>query len=369
MERRLRHFPARVRTIWPRVLVALVVLLSGIVNLVGGLRSFRAAHVEQIVALGNLGGTLPALGHSAETILGASLICIGLGLFWGLQTAWAFALLITAIIIGVDIALGRWGLLVIPAIIFVGLILARRSFTRRTVFATYLVSVVSIMGVLAFGTIGSYVLSGGFNPPIKTLTNGFFYTITTLSTVGSVYQPNTSETKMFEAALIVIGVGVFASTIVSAFGPAISQEMNRLFKPESTAMDQRDHIVLLGEGPIARHTAEELSRRSIPFVQVTPEQGDAAREETLTKAGVPHARMVVVALDDDNANAMATLVAKHLNSKVRVIAVASHANAIGPLKLAGADVVFAPSVAGSRLLAGLIDGETLPAQFGDLLQT
>ena len=53
---------------------------------------------------------------------------------------------------------------------------------------------------------------------------------------------------------------------------------------------------------------------------------------------------------------------------MRVLAVASSARSIRRLKLARADLVFAPVVVGSRLLADLIEGGAIPDEFHDLLE-
>jgi hypothetical protein len=62
-------------------------------------------------------------------------------------------------------------------------------------------------------------------------------------------------------------------------------------------------------------------------------------------------------------------VAKDLNPNIRVLAIAGSAGAIRRLKLAGAEIVFAPSVVGSRLLANLVEGKEIPPEFKDLLES
>jgi voltage-gated potassium channel len=374
---RTRNWFAR---IWPHVPIALLVLASGVLGIVTAIFSLHVAGTEQLVAAGT--GSLVALGHGTAEILGVALLLSGIGLFWRLQSAWVFSLLISVVTIGVN--LGRhssWSVIGFPLCIFIVLMLGRKAFDRRAVAATYLISIVSILGVLAYGTFGSYIFGNQFAPHITTVLQGLFYTITTLATVGSAYQPATTQTQMFELSLIVVGLGIFTSTIATAFGPVISKEMSYLFdRKKDTAMQSRDHIVLVGEGAIANSTAEELERRKMPFVQVLSSpagpgdgddgmvvRGDPLTQTVLEHACVANARMVVTTLNDDSANAMVTLLAKHINPKVRVLAIASSAKAIDPIKLAGADVVFAPSAAGGRLLANLVEGEAIPPQFSDLL--
>jgi voltage-gated potassium channel len=144
-------------------------------------------------------------------------------------------------------------------------------------------------------------------------------------------------------------------------------------------VEPKDHIILAGEGPIARNTARELAARKIPFVQIIspgsepflPGQqvvkGNPSEEAVLLAAGAKTARMVIAAREDDGENAFISLIAKDLNPQVRVLALASNAGAISRLKLAQADLVFAPSAVGGRLLVNLVEGDNISPEFQDLL--
>ena len=50
------------------------------------------------------------------------------------------------------------------------------------------------------------------------------------------------------------------------------------------------------------------------------------------------------------------------------MAIASSAGSIRRLQLARADLVFAPSVGGSRLMINLVEGQEIPPEFKDLLE-
>jgi voltage-gated potassium channel len=145
-------------------------------------------------------------------------------------------------------------------------------------------------------------------------------------------------------------------------------------------MKPKDHVILTGEGAIACNTAQELLARKIPFVHILtqtcepplPEgtviQGNPSEDLTLREAGIDTARLVIAALDDDGENAFISLVAKDLNPKIRVLAVASSPKSIRRLQLAGAEIVFASAAVGSRLLANLVQGEEIPLEFRDLMK-
>ena len=69
---------------------------------------------------------------------------------------------------------------------------------------------------------------------------------------------------------------------------------------------------------------------------------------------------MIAAREDDGQNAFIALVAKDINPNIAVLAVANSTEAIPRLKLARADLVFAPNALGSRLLVDLAMGKEIP---------
>jgi voltage-gated potassium channel len=262
-----------------------------------------------------------------------------------------------------------------------GLLWAKPYFTRRTILAGLVFSLSSLLAVLAYGVFGSYVLGNGFRPEIHDFDTATYFAITTLSTVGfGDILPVSPEARWFVVSLLVVGLSVFVSTIASSVGPRISAELSRLLNPKERIMEPKDHVILVGDGSIARNTAGELKQRGVMFVQIVSSRpatessgdqvivGDATNESVLRQAGIQHARMVIAAREDDGENAFIALSAKDLNPKVRVMAVASSPLSIRRLKLARADLVFSPVAVGSRLLADLVEGNEISPAFQDLLE-
>ena len=187
------------------------------------------------------------------------------------------------------------------------------------------------------------------------------------------------ESRFFVISLVIVGLSIFATLIMSTLGPAISGELARILNPAVRHMKPKNHVILVGKGLIAQNTAQELAERNIPFTQVIDHDGGPFLEEhpavhgngndpdVLKEAGIEKARMVIAAMDDDGKNAFISLVAKDLNEEVQVLAVASAAGRMHLLKLARADMVFAPAAVGSRLLANLVEGNEISDQFQDLL--
>jgi voltage-gated potassium channel len=383
---RLKH---QIKAMWPQWPLGLVLILVGVLNILDGSRLpselLQRLHVHafnSLQALNGLGESLSALGATAQVILGLMLVATGFGLLRKLRFAWTMAILLLLISVGVNVVRHNWGVsLALQGVLLGCLVLVRRRFSRRTILSNFLFSLTSVLAILVYGTVGSFLLGAGFQPKITDLTTAFYFTIVTLSTVGyGDIVPKTAEARWYVESLLVIGLGVFAGAIASALGPKISWELQRMFDPKVKPMELKDHVILAGEGAIARNTARELRRRGVTFVQIVASppvdkagdypilEGHAADDSVLRRAGIQKARMVIAAREDDGDNAFIALVAKDLNSQVRLLALASSAASIRRLKLAGADLVFSPAAVGSRLLANLVEGNEISPEFRDLLE-
>jgi voltage-gated potassium channel len=339
--------------LWPQGPLAAIVILAGAFNIVDGLNlplSLRG----RINELTGLGESLSALGGTMQAILGLLFVVAGIGLLRRLASAWTLSVLLLVVMLGIHIARFTWGVnFAIEVLLLGALFFFRHRFTRRTAFASFVLSLSSILAVMLYGVFGSYLLGNGFNPPILDFQTAAYFSITTLSTVGfGDIVPKTPEARWFVVSLLVIGLGVFASAIATVFGPKLSRELNRLFNPREKIMDLKNHVILVGDGPIARNTAKELKQRGIAFVQIfavnpAPEQtvehgltGDATSETVLRQAGIEHARMVIAARDNDGDNAFIAL----------------------------GDLVFSPAAVGSRLVADLVEGNQIEPAYQDLLE-
>ncbi|HTV41147.1 MAG TPA: NAD-binding protein [Candidatus Sulfotelmatobacter sp.] len=381
MSKKTRNLPGprQILALWPHVPLAGVLALIGLLNILDGL-SVPVTAFGQVETLTGA-NSLSALGGTAQIILGAMLALVGIGLLRRLVSAWTLSVSLLFVTVAVNVAQKNWGVsLFLQAVLLCVLFWTKRYFTRRTIIAGILFSTGGIMGVMAYGTIGTYLLRDGFKPPVRDWTTAFYYTIVTLSTVGyGDIVPVTREARWFAISLLVVGLGVFASAIATAIGPKISGELNRLFNPTLRAMDLKNHIILVGDGIIARNTADELRRRGAIFVQIVSKkegtdpsphilEGDATDDTLLRKACIQRARLVIAAREDDGENAFIALGAKDINPEVRVLAVASSPLSMRRLKLARADLVFSPAAVGGRLLADLGEGGQISAQFQDLLE-
>jgi voltage-gated potassium channel len=377
----IRRVTIWLRSLWPWLPFSAALVVSGALNIMSGFK-YQPILFIKLRQLEMVTKPLSFLGNVAQIVLGVVLVGVGIALLWRLAAAWAFAVLLLLITVALNLAQEKWGLsLFLCAFMLLALLIFRRHFTRQTVLANFFFYLISILVILAYGVFGTYLLGKSFHPPVHDLISALYFTIITLATVGfGDIVPASPEARLFTISLILVGLSVFATVIISALGPAVSRELDRLFRPKREKMKPKNHVILTGGGAIACNTALELLARGIPFVHILsqacesplPEevviQGNPSEDTTLREAGIDTARLIIAGLDDDGENAFISLAAKDLNPKVHVLAVASSQKSIRRLQLAGAEIVFAPAAVGSRLLANLVEGQELPPEFTDLLK-
>ncbi len=191
----------------------------------------------------------------------------------------------------------------------------------------------------------------------------------TISTIGyGEVQPLSHEGRLVTVLLVVGGLVVVQLAIQSILGLSESGYFRRLrerrFRRWLRSMN--NHVILCGYGRIGREIAEQLQREGVPLLVVENDQerreaaedrglpvlqADATLDETLLEAGIHRCRALVAALTSNAANLYVVLSARGLAPRCRLIARSDSEEAERKLRLAGADQVVSPYVAGGRTMA------------------
>jgi voltage-gated potassium channel len=234
-------------------------------------------------------------------------------------------------------------------------------------------AIISLTGTLAYGTVGTFTLRDEY-AQVETIADAFYYTVVTASTVGyGDMTPLSQQARLFGLSVVVLGTVSFAVALGSVLGPAIEARFARtLGTMTATEYDLlEDHIVVLGYGDLTEPLLEALGDRR-EFVVVTPDSdlavtlrdrdirvvvGETSDEKSLQNAGIEQADTVVVATEDDAADAFAILTARELNPDARILAAATASENVQKLRQAGADVAFSPAVIGGQLLGRSVLGD------------
>jgi voltage-gated potassium channel len=191
----------------------------------------------------------------------------------------------------------------------------------------------------------------------------------TISTIGyGEVEPLSHEGRLVTVLLVVGGLVVVQLAIQSILGLSESGYFRRLrerrFRRWLRSMN--NHVILCGYGRIGREIAEQLQREGVPLLVVENDQerreaaedrglpvlqADATLDETLLEAGIHRCRALVAALTSNAANLYVVLSARGMAPRCRLIARSDSEEAERKLRLAGADQVVSPYVAGGRTMA------------------
>ncbi|MFN0168948.1 MAG: potassium channel family protein [Bryobacteraceae bacterium] len=228
--------------------------------------------------------------------------------------------------------------------------------------------ILAIGATLAFGTAGFILLEN--YPPF----DAFYMAIITVTTIGyAEIHPLSHVGRIFNSVLILLGVTIVFLAIGAMAQTVIELELGEFFGQRRTKrmIDKlEDHFIVCGFGRVGRGAALELQRTGVPFVVVDKEDerverailsgmlavvADSTRDQTLRDVHVDRARGLVTALSTDADNLFVVLSARNLNPKLFLAARVSEEEAEQKLRLAGANLVFAPyTSAGHRLAQGMV---------------
>ena len=202
--------------------------------------------------------------------------------------------------------------------------------------------------------------------------DAFWMVLITLTTVGyGEVQPLGTAGRIVTTLLLLGGLLVVQLLIQRFVQLSNSGYFRRLRLRSQQTMVNRlsNHVILCGYGAMGREVAHRIRSDRSEDVEVVvidrdPERvalardhgfdsinGDASLDEVLSKAGLVRAFSLVTALGSDADNLYVVLSAKAMAPEVKVIARAATEEAANKLRLARADDVVSPYVAGGRAIA------------------
>lgn len=377
----------RLKRLWPQVPLGLFLLFVGAINVLTGIQSQSFSPAYQILArvtpLSELSQevSLGILGSSVQALLGTGLLITGIGLLWRIRSAWAFSILLLVIAIVLDLFNQRdlYGVL-LSGLALAALVIWEKRFSRRSLLGGYLISLISLLAVLAYGVLGSLLLGGSFHPGIRDLYTALYFTVVTLATVGSNIYPATSEAQLFMTTLILGGISIFTTTIVTTLGPLLSNQIRPILAGRNAKKDFNEHVILVGSGPFAESLVYELTRLGIAFRQVvaTSEapaggehpivRGDSRDEDVLKQAGIASATTVIIAGKSTGYKVAAAQSVKKLNPGARLVIVVDPAEALAQFSPVHADLIFLREVVAARTLVSLLIGASIPKELRDIIE-
>jgi CPA2 family monovalent cation:H+ antiporter-2 len=174
--------------------------------------------------------------------------------------------------------------------------------------------------------------------------------------------------EIYQMFLIVALMTMAATPFVIGIGPPLAGWLCKMpvlarvvqgtcsMDENGTCVRKSDHLVIIGYGVTGRNLARTASQAGILYniIELNPDLvmaarkegesvvfGDATAEGVLTHAGVPGARIAVVAINDPVATRRIVGFCRHLNPSLTIIVRTRYISEVGALHDAGADEVIA----------------------------
>jgi len=205
------------------------------------------------------------------------------------------------------------------------------------------------------GTAGFHYIEGW------TWFDGYYMTITTISTVGyGEIHPLSHTGRVFNTFLILAAVLAGGFTIATFTQALLEFEVGKAFgrrRMERELAKLSGHYIICGAGRVGRTVVRELRAHgeSCVIIERDPQRaewavgekipvivGNASNDENLHKAHIDTARGFVAAVSSDAENLYIVLTARSLRPDLRIIARASEEEATSKLIRAGASQVLSP---------------------------
>jgi len=190
--------------------------------------------------------------------------------------------------------------------------------------------------------------------------------VSTITTIG-LYVPNGGNFNTMPTGeaihliiIIIVAVGAGASILQGIITTIGNGDAAKILAQKRLISQLKDHIVLFGDGQVARHVAEKLNDLGLDYVVLTSDSvryhelltksifsvlvSENHPVEDLTEAGIERASTAIVAYDQDPINMLAILSTRKVRPDIRIISVINDEKLLGTAKTAGSDVTIPASL-------------------------
>ncbi len=233
----------------------------------------------------------------------------------------------------------------------------------------YLV-LVAIFFVVIVGSTGYYIIFGGKPKFMDCL----YMTVISITSVGyGEVLPISGNllAEIFTMLLITFGMGIILYGLSTMTASIIEGDLSGIWrrkKMEKKIKKLNNHYIVCGGGSSGGHVLEELTKNKESVVLIELDEsiierhlaldenllylhGDATDDQNLLTAGITNAAGIIISLPSDKDTLYATMTARMLNAKLRIISKAVDYKLAFKLKTAGANNVVSPNFIGGLRMA------------------
>jgi len=236
---------------------------------------------------------------------------------------------------------------------------------RRLIFI-----VLAIFCVILAGSFGYFVIYRAQHGFMTCL----YMTVISLTTVGYgevIEVTGNLPAEVFTMILITFGMGIILYGISTLTAVIVEGELSGILRKkrmEKKIQKLKNHYIVCGGGKTGRPILAELmvNKEAVVLIEQSEEaierckgiwedllyvMGDAADDDTLKAAGIENAKGIIVSLAADKDNLFATMSARMLNSRIRIISRATDTALEAKMRRAGANGIVSPNYIGALRMA------------------
>jgi hypothetical protein len=230
-----------------------------------------------------------------------------------------------------------------------------RLFMRRLGILLIALGAMVIVGTIGFALIEHVSVAYGFE-----------WTVDTITTLGSIPNPQDAGGRAFNVGLELLGICTLFYGVATVAEFFVSGQLSGVLEErriEKMISSFKDHYIVCGFGRVGRQVARDLRSAGAKYVLIDPSptnrqaalttgapliESQASDDEILKQAGIERALGVIACVDSDAENIFIALTARELRSDIFIVARASAEDSEKKLLRAGAGRVIAPAKTRAR---------------------
>ena len=304
------------------------------------------------------------------------LLIMAYGLWLKLKSGWLISILVLTFMViyhGYLEHSRQIFLLLYNLVMVILLFINRKHFNHINIHIETLIALLSLLILFSYAVFGTYYLGDQFLPKITTLSDAFYVSVVTMTTVGfGDFLPQTQEARLFVVSIIIFSISVLSTAIGATIVPALIHKVESINKGKRKKMNRKDHFIIVGYSALSSNTYRELYNRNekITVILKSPPDrdlfinkdadiiiGDGSDLDVLIEAGIKDAKAILALLDDDSENAFVILAVKELKLSVKTVLAVNERKHLKRVRRVHPDMILAPQVLGGELLANMLMGE------------
>lgn len=364
----------------PQVL-GVILIIFGITHILIGMANFIFhSDINSLMPFTRL--TYYVDGMSAKNVsdiislfFGFVELVIGRGMFLRMRRSLIFAIIIVVVMAVNDYIFFHSEYVVYSGIVYlVILVISYKEFSEKsqdTIGFQQIIAWITVVLAIAYGVTGSYLLREQFKS-LKTITDAFYYTLVTYSTVGygDIY-PLTQQAKIFTVTMILIGIGAFITTFTFVITPLLENRMKGVLNMMEKIAHIHNHVIICGYSKLSLKLINSYLASNTPIVIIEENKerfvsldesvqvvvGSISSKKTFVQARLQYARSIIFAFEDDSMNILSAITGKELldetrNTHTQLISRIENEENIEKIKKLGVKEVVCPSaMAAASILA------------------